>query len=204
MVALRRCLRGVRRIAVRCASMLRICYLRMAYPGVSIAFDCYLGPGCEFSIGHQARLVLRGVHLGRGCEVDVGTGATMDLASVWIGQHSVLAARHGITIGPGTMIAEMAVIRDADLSRAGGRALTDGHHISAPITIGRDVWLGAKATVLRGVTIGDGATVGAGAVVTRDVAAGSTVVGVPARPRPRGPGGDHRAVVGGGQRAPYA
>jgi UDP-2-acetamido-3-amino-2,3-dideoxy-glucuronate N-acetyltransferase len=42
--------------------------------------------------------------------------------------------------------------------------------------------IGSGATILGGLTIGAGATVGAGAVVTRDVGAGQTVVGNPARP----------------------
>ncbi|MGO7428998.1 sugar O-acetyltransferase, partial [Rhizobium ruizarguesonis] len=45
------------------------------------------------------------------------------------------------------------------------------------------VWIGGCAIILGGVTIGDGAIVGAGAVVTRDVPAGATVVGNPARIR---------------------
>jgi len=191
-------------VAVRSASVLRICYLRMAHAGVSVGFDCHIGPGCEFTVGNRGRLVMRGVHLGRGCQVDVGAGACLDLREVWIGQHSVLAAREGIRIGPGTMIAEMSVIRDANLSRAGGLALTEGHHVCAPIAIGHDVWLGARATVLSGVTIGDSATVGAGAVVTRDVAARTTVVGVPARGREvrRVPLTDGRVVGQLLQRAP--
>ncbi len=50
-----------------------------------------------------------------------------------------------------------------------------------PITVEDDVWIGASAVVLPGVTIGHGATVGANATVTRDVAPGATVVGTPAR-----------------------
>lgn len=54
------------------------------------------------------------------------------------------------------------------------------------IVIGDDVVIGAGAIVIArpntGLSIGDGARVGAGAVVTRDVAPGQTVVGVPARP----------------------
>ena len=49
------------------------------------------------------------------------------------------------------------------------------------IVIGDDVWIGAGAIVLPGVTIGEGAIIGAGAVVTKDVPAGETYVGVPAR-----------------------
>lgn len=44
--------------------------------------------------------------------------------------------------------------------------------------------IGANATILGGVTIGEGALVGAGAVVTRDVPAGQTWTGNPARPTP--------------------
>lgn len=57
-----------------------------------------------------------------------------------------------------------------------------GVHGTGPITIGDRVFLGQRAVVLGGVRIGDGATVGAHAVVTRDVPAGATVVGIPARP----------------------
>lgn len=49
------------------------------------------------------------------------------------------------------------------------------------IVIGNDVWIGANAVILPGVTIGDGAVIGAGAVVTRDVPDYAIVVGVPAK-----------------------
>lgn len=49
-------------------------------------------------------------------------------------------------------------------------------------TIGSDVFIGAGAKVLGSVVVGDGARIGANAVVVRDVAAGSTVLGVPAVP----------------------
>lgn len=49
------------------------------------------------------------------------------------------------------------------------------------IRIGKNVFIGEKATVLGGVTVGDNAVIGAGAVVTKDVPAGTTVGGVPAR-----------------------
>lgn len=50
-----------------------------------------------------------------------------------------------------------------------------------PTRIGNDVWIGAKAVILRGVTIGDGAIVASGAVVTRDVEPYSIVGGLPAK-----------------------
>ncbi len=68
--------------------------------------------------------------------------------------------------------------------------ITSGHPIepagrrsgitSAPITIGRNVWIGTSAIVLQGVTIGADAIIGAGAVVTRDVPPRTLVAGVPA------------------------
>ena len=51
----------------------------------------------------------------------------------------------------------------------------------AKTIIGNDVWIGANATIMRGVTIGDGAIIGAGAVVTSDVPPYAIVVGVPGK-----------------------
>ncbi len=53
--------------------------------------------------------------------------------------------------------------------------------VAAPITIERNVWLGAGATVLQGVTVGSDAVVAAGAIVTRDVPPRTLVAGVPAQ-----------------------
>jgi sugar O-acyltransferase (sialic acid O-acetyltransferase NeuD family) len=57
-----------------------------------------------------------------------------------------------------------------------------GVHLSCNVTLENNVFIGTNAAVLPGVHIGKGAIIGAGAVVIRDVAAGATVVGVPARP----------------------
>jgi acetyltransferase-like isoleucine patch superfamily enzyme len=53
-------------------------------------------------------------------------------------------------------------------------------HITKPIIIDDDVWIGANSTILAGVKIGNGAVIGAGAVVTKDVAPYTVVGGVPA------------------------
>jgi maltose O-acetyltransferase len=53
--------------------------------------------------------------------------------------------------------------------------------MSAPVTIGDEVSLGAGVIVLPGVTVGDRCMVGAGSVVTRDIPADSLAMGTPAR-----------------------
>jgi len=62
----------------------------------------------------------------------------------------------------------------------------EGLECGKPVRIGRDVWIGGAALIMPGVTVGDGAVVGAGSVVTRDVEAGATVMGNPARAKRAG------------------
>ncbi len=59
--------------------------------------------------------------------------------------------------------------------------MIDQPWIERDVHIGADVWIGANAVVLPGITIGDHSIVAAGAIVTKDVAAYSVVGGVPAR-----------------------
>ena len=81
-----------------------------------------------------------------------------------------------VTIGRNCTIAWNGLIMDADQHPIPVRGLDN-----RPVRIGDWVWIGARATVLRGVSIGDEAVVGAGAIVTHDVPEGAVFVGPSAR-----------------------
>ena len=102
-------------------------------------------------------------------------------AGVTIGKNVVIMgnclmmARGGNTIGDGTIIS------------ANVQLLSNGHDLHQrnlllckPISIGKNVWIGAGVTIMPGVSIGDNAVVEAGAVVTRDLPDNVVVAGVPA------------------------
>lgn len=84
----------------------------------------------------------------------------------------------GVTIGDDSLLGHNVVLAtlNHDLAPSRRRDM-----LPAPIVVGRNVWIGANATILPGVTIGDNAVVAAASVVTKDVPAGTVVVGSPAR-----------------------
>lgn len=95
-----------------------------------------------------------------------------------VGENVVLRASGGLSIGSRVLIAAGAVLTTVGHPLQLPRW---GRNVSAPIVIGDDVWIGANAVILPGVTIGDGSVIAAGAVVTADVPPLSVAAGVPAR-----------------------
>ena len=98
---------------------------------------------------------------------------------------STINATTSITIGDNTIIGSGCLITDTDSHPilAADRLRPDWPTLtkSKPIVIGKNVFIGARSIVMKGVTIGDGAVVGAGSVVTKDVPANAIVAGNPAK-----------------------
>jgi maltose O-acetyltransferase len=115
-------------------------------------------------------------HCDYGYNIRLGPGAFLNFNCVVL---DVVA----VTIGAGTQIGPAVQIYTADHPRDASVRRT-GAEFGRPIHVGRNVWIGGGAIILPGVRIGDDALIGAGSVVTRDVPAGATALGNPARIRP--------------------
>lgn len=102
-------------------------------------------------------------------------------ARSYIGQGVVVCAREAVLIGADCLIAENVTIRDQDHRFGVGLITARAGFLTSAVTIGSNVWIGAKATITRGVTIGDNSVIGANSVVTSDIPANSVAVGAPAR-----------------------
>jgi maltose O-acetyltransferase len=85
-----------------------------------------------------------------------------------------------VTIGDGAQIAPGVQLIAADHPRE-AQARRDLLELARPVSIGSNVWLGAAAIVLPGVSVGDDSVIGAGSVVTRDIPSGVVAVGNPCR-----------------------
>jgi acetyltransferase-like isoleucine patch superfamily enzyme len=129
------------------------------------------------------RLILgRWVHLGVDCALRCHEG------TLSLGDKSVLARDISINcyldveIGDSALIADSVYVSDFD-HKFGDLAvpIKDQGIAKSRVRIERNVWIGTKVTICRGVIIGEGTVVGANAVVTRDLPAYSVAVGAPAR-----------------------
>lgn len=107
-------------------------------------------------------------------KISIGTNTT-------IGFHTFIFASDQITIGDNCLIAPFVYIVDSDHEIKKNELINEQPNISAAITIGNDVWIGAGAKILKGVTVADGAVIAAGAVVKADIGAYEIHGGVPAK-----------------------
>lgn len=154
----------------------------LRFRGASLGEKVRIGPRCRITRPAGVKLGARGW-----LEADVWLKLTSPAAQVVVGDHVFFSrnchvnALAQITIGAHSLFGPGCVIVDHNHGVAPGARIDEQPCAAKPIRIGSDVWCGAGAVVLAGVTIGNGAVIGAGAVVTRDVPPMAIVAGNPAR-----------------------
>lgn len=150
---------------------------------------CY--PGLHALIWHRAAQAMWRAHLYLPARLFAHVGRF--LTGIEIHPAARIGRRLVIDHGMGVVIGETAEIGDDvylyHQVTLGGTAVSRGKRHP---TIGNSVIIGAGAKVLGHITVGDNARIGANAVVLEPVAAGMTVVGIPARPVERTPARDRR------------
>ncbi len=189
-------MRVIDKLLLEAAHAMGIAQARAA--GVSVAAGVrFLGPaiiarcaGSSIVLGEQVALCSwsRWTALGVSHPVVLRTltpGATLRVGRDTGISGGSFCAAIGLEIGERCLIGADVLISDTDfhaIDPAGRNTNSDWALIrSKNVRIGNDVFIGARAVVLKGVEIGDGAVIGAGSVVTSSVPARTVAVGNPAR-----------------------
>jgi acetyltransferase-like isoleucine patch superfamily enzyme len=135
-----------------------------------------MGPGAALRIGSGCRLGHLDIYVSGGATLEIGDGCAFN-GSVNLYLHEPSHMR----IGAHCLFGGDVLVTTSDMHSIieveSGRRL----NFAKDVTIGDRVWIGAHATVLKGVSIGDGSVVGGFSVLTRAVRRNALVAGNPAR-----------------------
>lgn len=173
----------IKRIIAAIASRWRNVYYRL----LGVKFGGYV-----WMRGVDIPRNFRDIELEAGCSIDRGvtllcSGDPLPHpkihigANTYINRNTFLDASLSITIGRDCAIGPGCYITDHDHGIEGDLPPLAQPLIAKPTCIGDRVWIGANATILKGVSIGDNAVIGAGSVVTKDIPENAIAIGVPAR-----------------------
>lgn len=101
---------------------------------------------------------------------------------VWINNNAVIIAERGsIRIGANRLIGTDFTVYDSDFHDLHPDRRLAGTHECAPVNIGKNVFIGSRVMVMKGVDIGDNSVIASGSIVTKSVPANCIAGGVPAR-----------------------
>ncbi len=128
--------------------------------GMAVGKDPKVEPGVIF-MGHD--------------KISLGDDFTCSFGATFRAVESEIRIGNQVNVGP------MAAVIGGNHGTDPDRPMQEQPHLSKPVIIGNDVWVGTGSIILPGVTISDGAVIAAGSVVTRDVEKMTIVAGKPAQ-----------------------
>lgn len=152
------------------------------HPNVNVGNGLKLGVSNHFILYPQIeKLTLgRGISFRDYIHVIVQDGANLEIKDhVFFNNHCSINCLESITIGENTLFGENVKLYDHNHSyerNESGLKISQSEFTTAPITIGKNCWLGSNVVVLKGVTIGDHSIIGAGCVIHKNIPANSTVI----------------------------
>ena len=148
------------------ASLLRIVRIKSLCDGVTVPWSASIGKDVLLQATDGGKIVIAArTSISAGSQL-VAQGGTLSIgANSFIGPGCVLTCKLGIDIGDDALIAEYVTIRDQNHRFPMGTRIREAGFDCAPVSIGNDVWIAAKSSVLKGARIGSGAVVGAHSLV---------------------------------------
>ena len=128
----------------------------------------------EFNRGSHVKIG-KMVRVHSGCKLKARGGSALTLeAGVKLNYNCMLICHDSISIGSGTVFGPSVLVYDHDHDYH--FPLREDRFVSAPVSIGKDCWVGANTVILRGSTIGDNCVIGAGCIIKGNIPANTVVV----------------------------
>lgn len=134
---------------------------------------------CTLQMLNNSKLIINGnLWVAPGVTIAIYSHAILEVGNdVFINSNSNLICYKHIKIGSGSRISWDVQICDSDVHEI----VREDYLVSKPIEIEDNVWIGSRATILKGVKIGKGSVIASGALVTKDIPENCLVAGVPGK-----------------------
>ena len=164
-------------------SLYRFCKFKIKNPGIKTEGYVFLPKHYEISKGKNAQFIIGGfTFIGEGCAFRAHEGTLRIGRKCTFGGKNTINCYNHIEVGDENLWADNIYVVDFDHWYIDPHMSIRSQGIRKEhVIIKNNVWVGEKATILRGVTVGFGCVIGALSLVTRDVPDYAVVGGVPAR-----------------------
>lgn len=163
-------------------SKCRILKFKLKSNHVKITGSSFVEKNVTIDASNESKIMIVNSYISEGTHIKADLGGSIVIKDTFVGHNCIIVAIDKIEIDKNCQIAEFVVIRDQDHNHhLDDQPIAELGFSSKPVLIESNVWIGAKASILKGATIGKNAVIGAHSLVLGNVNAGSVHVGTPSR-----------------------